>query len=86
MKIFSGELIRLLIPFALMVALQWALAELFSRYQLLEHILSPGKESAVALVIAALFLVLRMLFLLFGLGWFLARIWLWGSRPRDLNH
>lgn len=83
MNLKCPELRRIVIQFTLLVVLQWALAELLSRYQLLEHILSPGKDSAVALVVAVLFMALRMFLLLFGVGWFLARLWLWASRPRN---
>ena len=81
MNLKSSELKRIVIQFALLVEPEWALAELLSRYQLLEHILSPGKESAFALVVAVSFMALRIFLLLFGVGWFLARLWLWASRP-----
>lgn len=82
----SSELRRIVIQFALLVVLQWALAELLSHYPLLEHILSPGKDSAFALVVVGLFMALRMFLLLFGVGWLLARLWLWFTRPKKFDH
>jgi hypothetical protein len=75
-------LLRIVIEFVAIILLQLALAHALMRFRVLDHLLSPGRDSAVALGVTAAFLLLRMFVLLFAPGWFLARLWLWMSRLR----
>jgi hypothetical protein len=73
---------RIVVEFAMIVLLQFALAHVLMHFRLLDHLLSPGRDSGVALGVTTAFLLLRMFVLLFAPGWFLARLWLWMTRAK----
>lgn len=73
---------RIVIELLMVVLLQLALAHALMHFRVLDHLLSPGRDSSIALGVTTAFLLLRMFVLLFAPGWFLARLWLWMSRPR----
>lgn len=72
---------RILIETAVLLALHFALVFALARVRLLEHLLSPGPESGAALVVTAMFLVLRIFVIVLLPGWLIMRIWLFASRP-----
>jgi hypothetical protein len=74
---------RIVLEFAAVVVLQFILSHALAQVSLLDHLLSPGSNSNIALGVTTAFLLLRMFVLLFAPGWFLARLWLWWSRPRS---
>lgn len=74
------SLVRIVVEFVAVILLQLGLAYGLIHLRLLDHLLSPGKDSGGALGVITAFLLLRMFVLLFAPGWFLARLWLWRTR------
>lgn len=74
---------RIVIELIAVVLLQFVLSHLLSRVRLLDHLLSPGGNSNIALGITTGFLLLRMFVMLLCPGWFFARLWLWWSRSKS---
>ena len=73
---------RIVIELIVIVALQLALSYVLMHCRFLDHLLSPGRDSNIALGVTTAFLMLRMFVILFAPGWFLARLWLLCSQPR----
>lgn len=73
----SPGILRIFVEFIAVILLQLALAYGLMHLRLLDHLLSPGKDSGGALGVITAFLLLRMFVLLFAPGWLLARLWLW---------
>jgi hypothetical protein len=71
---------------AILLALHFTLAHVLAHARLLEHLLSPGPGSRLALAATATFLLLRFFVLVLGPGWIAARLWLLISRPRPARH
>lgn len=67
---------------AVLGGLHVAAAQGLARANVLEHLLSPGAGSRVALGVTAVFLLLRGFTLVLAPGWVLARLWLWWTRLR----
>lgn len=74
-------IVRIIVELAAVILLQFTLAHVLMHARLLDHLLAPGKDSGAALGVTTAFLLLRMFVLLFAPGWFLARLWLWRTRP-----
>jgi len=72
---------RIGIEFCVIVLLQYLLSLVLLHANILDHLLSPGSDSTVALGIITGFFMLRLFVLLFAPGWLLARLWLWWTRP-----
>lgn len=72
---------RILIEMAALILLHFVLVQILARVRLLDHLLSPGPGATLALAATAFFLLLRIFLLVFGAGWFVARLWLWLSHP-----
>lgn len=70
---------RVLIEAAVLVAVHFVLLQILARVNLLEHLLAPGADSRFALVITAVFLLLRFFLLVCAPGWLLVRLWLWAT-------
>jgi len=77
---------RILTETAVLLVLHYVLVLLVYRAGLLEHLLSPGPDSRVALAITSMFLMLRIFVLVLLPGWVMARLWLLASRPRPPQH
>ncbi len=77
---------RIVAEAAALLALHFVLVLILARVRLLEHLLSPGPESRVALAVTAMFLMLRIFVLVLLPGWVVARVWLLASRPRPPQH
>jgi len=75
-------LLRIIVELAVVVLLECVLAYALAHIRLLDHLLSPGSDSQIALGATAAFLLLRMFVLLFAPGWFLSRLWLFFTRPK----
>lgn len=73
---------RIVVELVAVVLLQLILSHALAQVSLLDHLLSPGSNSNIALGVTTAFLLLRMFVLLFAPGWFFARLWLWWSRSR----
>jgi len=73
---------RILCEFIALLILQAMLARALSHMSILDHLLSPGAESRLALGLTACFLLLRMFVLLFSPAWLCVRLWLWATRPK----
>ncbi len=67
---------RILFDFAVLIVVHLVLVQILGRVHLLEHMLSPGPGSALALAVTVFFLVVRTILLLLAPGLFLARVWL----------
>lgn len=72
---------RIVAEFAVVLALQFALSFVLMQAHVLDHLLSPGRESVLALGVTTAFLLLRMFVMLFSAAWLFARLWLWWSAP-----
>ncbi len=79
---FPSPLRRIFLETGALLVVHFALVHILARVHLLEHLLAPGPGSKFALVVTTVFLVLRLFLLIFAPGWFLARLWLFASRPR----
>lgn len=78
-------LARIATEFVVLVLLQLGLSYALQHARVLEHLLSPGANSRIALGLTTAFLLLRMFVMLFAAGWLLARCWLWVTQaPRSL--
>lgn len=73
---------RILLEALALVALHFLAAQALARASLLEHLLSPGTDSRLALGVTAVFMLLRAFTLALAPGWVLARLWLCSTRPR----
>ncbi len=76
---------RIILELLVVILLQFALSHVLTHVRLLDHLLSPGSESNIALGVTTAFLLLRMFVMLFAPGWFIARLWLWWSRQKQIN-
>lgn len=76
----SPSLTRIVVELLAVVLLQFLLSHLLMHVRLLDHLLSPGSDSAIALGATTAFLLLRMFVILFASGWFIARLWLFITR------
>lgn len=72
---------RILVEMAVLITLHFALVQILVRVSLLDHLLSPGPDAVFALAVTTCFLLLRIFLVVFGVGWFAARLWLWLSHP-----
>lgn len=72
---------RIVLEAATLAVLHFVAAQILARASLLEHLLSPGADSRLALGVTAVFMLLRAFTLVFGAGWVLARLWLLWTRP-----
>lgn len=72
---------RILVEMAVLIALHFVLVQILAHVRLLEHLLSPGPGALFALAVTTCFLLLRIFLVVFGVGWFAARLWLWLSHP-----
>lgn len=73
---------RIVLEATVLALLHFIAAQMLARADLLEHLLSPGAGSRLALGVTAVFMLLRAFTLVFGAGWVLARLWLLWTRPR----
>lgn len=73
---------RIVLEAASLALLHFIAAQILARANLLEHLLSPGADSQLALGVTAVFMLLRAFTLVLGTGWVLARLWLLWTRPR----
>jgi hypothetical protein len=71
---------RILVEAAVLFGLHVLLLQLLARVNVLEHLLSPGRDAMLALAVTAFFLLLRFFVVVFGLGWVAARLWLHATR------
>lgn len=79
-------LARIAIEFVVLVVLQLGLSYALQHARVLEHLLSPGSDSRIALGLTTAFLLLRMFVMLFAPGWLLSRCWLWATQaPRSVT-
>ena len=85
-RLFPSSLRRILLEAVALLVLHFVLVKILARAHLLEHLLAPGPGSLFALAVTGVFLVLRLFVYLFAPGWFLARLWLFVSRPRPPEH
>ena len=76
-----SSLRRIGVEFLAVVLVQWLLSLGLMHARILDHLLSPGSDSKIALGVITGFFLLRMFVLLFAPGWLLARLWLWWTRP-----
>lgn len=72
---------RILLEAASLALLHFVAAQILARANLLEHLLSPGADSRLALGVTAMFMLLRAFTLVVAPGWVLARLWLLWTRP-----
>jgi hypothetical protein len=73
---------RILTETAVLLALHLVLMQVLARIHLLEHLLSPGPGSKVAIAVTTMFLLLRIFVIAILPGWFAARLWLFLTRER----
>jgi hypothetical protein len=72
---------RIVLEAAALVMLHFIAAQILARANLLEHLLSPGADSRLALGVTAMFMLLRAFTLVLAPGWVLARFWLFWTKP-----
>jgi hypothetical protein len=72
---------RILLEFAALALLHFALLEVLARVRVLDHLLAPGPGSRAALAVTAFFLLLRFFLLTLAPSWLAARLWLYFTRP-----
>ena len=71
---------RIVLEAASLALLHFIAAQLLARGNLLEHLLSPGADSRLALGVTAVFMLLRAFALVLAPGWILARLWLLSTK------
>lgn len=73
---------RIALPLVILGTLHFVFVQILLRVRLLEHLLSPGPGSTVALIVTAIFLLFRFFLLVLAPGWFLARFWVWMTKRK----
>lgn len=86
MKLFGRKRSRksatgIIVETAILIVVQLLAAHLLANANLLEHLLSPGAGSRMALVVVVMFLLLRGFVYVCMPGWLLARLFFHLTRP-----
>ena len=80
-----ASLKRIAAEFLAIVLLHTVMAEVLVRVHLVEHMLSPGRDSYYAICVAAFFMMIRGIVIVLGSGWLLARLWLYATRSSAIR-